>query len=642
MSYPQVYPQASSPPRRVVQCKAAVSTDQDAPDLTDGQFRAVVAVFDNVDSHGDVVVRGAFAETLNEWADRGDEIPVIWSHDWADPFSHIGTVKSAEETDRGLEIVGEIPQEDRDSNPRAAQVYRLLKSRRITQFSFAFDVLEGAEVEQDGRRVTELRRLKLHEVGPCLLGVNQATELIAAKASHHNNDMPNQGAPQKEKNTMSNTHFPNIYAEQKAAELKAAHRIASAAEKEDRDLTSDEQTQLNAHLKAAAEHGAKSERQLENARSFEAIGAALKGVEPEDMGRDGLKGQEQDDDGHRSAGDRVRPSFESAAGKFGTAAAKALTGRGALPGRVRVPGLLPEGKAAGLGLGGDDRGAQLLGGSQAFDRLQPSVARRGIVDLVEVISPEANGGVTSPHYSFLTEEAHENLSAVVEPGAKKPTSTYHMVERSGKMKFVATLTEPFAKSLLDDYSQLRGFLSTRLAEDLYETIDAELLSGDGTEVHLLGLAHVEGVRRIAWDQSLPRTLRSARTTLATTRDTPTAWFVHPEDAAEIDLHTDAQGRPVDLRQLMGNLPIVETPGAPQGVAVLANFGRAAVFTDNAVELTVTDAAPHYAEDGTVDGTLWEHNQVALRAEVRIGGLAVTRPSAFAFVALNADAELPEA
>ena len=280
--------------------------------------------------------------------------------------------------------------------------------------------------------------------------------------------------------------------------------------------------------------------------------------------------------------------------------------------------------------------------SQAFDRLQPSVARRGIVDLVEVVVPGAQGGVTSPHFNWLTEEAHENLSAVVEPGAKKPTSQYRMVERSGKMKFVATLTEPFAKSLLDDYSQLRGFLATRLAEDLYETIDAELLNGDGTEAHLLGLANVEGVRRIAWDASLPRTLRSARTTLATTRDQPTAWFVNPQDAAEIDLYTDAQGRPVDLRQLMGNLPIVETPGAPQGVAVLANFGRAAVFTDNQVELTVTDAAPHYAADGTVDGTLWEHNQVAIRAEVRIGGLAVTRSSAFAFVALNEKAKLPTA
>lgn len=629
------YPNPPDAARRVVQCKADVSTDQDAPDLKDGQFRAVVAVFDNVDSHGDVVVRGAFADTLAEWADRGDEIPVIWSHDWGDPFSHIGTVKSATETDRGLEIVGEIPQEDRDSNPRAAQVYRLLKSRRITQFSFAFDVLEGGEVERDGRRVTELRRLKLHEVGPCLLGVNQDTSLGSVKASTNNNTMPTTGTPEEEINM-------NKFRTEQQAHGKAARDIAAKAETAGRELTDGEQAQIGELLRKANDAKVAAERQEANQANFEAIGAALKGVEPEDMGRDGLKGQEQDGIPEGFGGDRVRPSFETAASRFGTAAAKALTGRGALPGRVRVPGLLPAGKAAGLGLGGDDRGAQLLGGSQAFDRLQPSVARRGIVDLVEVISPSANGGVTSPHYSFLTEEAHENLSAVVEPGAKKPTSTYRMVERAGKQKFVATLTEPFAKSLLDDYSQLRPFLASRLAEDLYEAIDTELMYGDGGAAHLLGLANVEGVRQIAWDQSLPRTLRKARTALATTRDTPTAWFVHPEDAAEIDLYTDAQGRPVDLRQIMGGLPIVETPGAPQGMAVLADFSRAAVFTDNAVELTVTDAAPHHAADGSVDGTLWEHNEVALRAEVRIGGLAVTRPSAFAFVALNEKAKLPTA
>lgn len=635
MPYPHPYPQAGAA-RRVADFKAAVLEAGTDDNLEDGDFRALVSAFGSTDSYGDIVEPGAFTESLAEWAAGGDPIPVVWAHQWADPFAHVGTVKSAVETDRGLEIVGHISPEERESNTTAAQVYRLLKERRITQMSFAFDVLEAEESTVDGKRVTLLRRLKLHEVGPCLVGVHQDTSLGSVKASTNNNTMPTQGAPQKEKIDM------NKFRTEQQAHGKAARDIAAKAETAGRELTGDEQAQIGELLRKANDAKVAAERQEQNQANFEAIGAALKGVPAEDMGRDGLKGQDQDDDGHRSGGDRVRPSFETAASRFGTAAAKALTGRGALPGRVRVPGLLPEGKAAGLGLGGDDRGAQLLGGSQAFDRLQPSVARRGIVDLVEVISPSANGGVTSPHYSFLTEEAHTNAASVVEPGAKKPTSEYRMVERSGRQKFVATLTEPFAKSLLDDYSQLRPFLASRLAEDLYEAIDTELMYGDGGAAHLLGLANVEGVRQIAWDQSLPRTLRKARTALATTRDQPTAWFVHPEDAAEIDLFTDAQGRPVDLRQIMGGLPIVETPGAPQGMAVLADFGRAAVFTDNAVEITVTDAAPHHAEDGSVDGTLWQFNEVALRAEFRIGGLAVTRSSAFAFVALNEKAKLPTA
>ncbi|MEV5977496.1 HK97 family phage prohead protease [Streptomyces sp. NPDC052114] len=160
--------------------KAAGPDDGLAP----GQFTALVSVFNNEDSMGDVVRAGAFTETLAAWAAKGDEIPVIWSHNWGDPFAHIGRVIKATETLAGLEVVGQI--DDLDDNPTAAQVARLLKGRRVTQFSFAYDVDEEAYVRDDDHRYGgywELRKLSLHEVGPCLVGANQETELLAAKAS---------------------------------------------------------------------------------------------------------------------------------------------------------------------------------------------------------------------------------------------------------------------------------------------------------------------------------------------------------------------------------------------------------------------------------------------------------------------------
>ncbi|WP_331445858.1 HK97 family phage prohead protease [Streptomyces xanthochromogenes] len=154
-----------------------------ADGLAEGQFVALVSVFGNEDSVGDVVRPGAFTESLAEWSAKGDPIPVIWSHAWGDPFAHIGTVLKAVETLQGLEVIGQI--DDLDTNPTSAQVYRLLKGRRVTQFSFAYDVKEGAWVDDDQHQwggYYELRRLKLHEVGPCLVGANQETELLAAKA----------------------------------------------------------------------------------------------------------------------------------------------------------------------------------------------------------------------------------------------------------------------------------------------------------------------------------------------------------------------------------------------------------------------------------------------------------------------------
>lgn len=161
----------------------------------DGRVRMLVSVFDNIDSYGDVVVKGAFVDDLKAWEAKGDPIPFIWSHDWADPFSHVGIVEKAFEGEAdgksGLIVDAYISPEEREVNPKAAQVWRLLKARRVTQASFAFDVEAGGwssrkavteagdEVETE---VYELRKLKIHEVGPCLLGVNSETELIAAKA----------------------------------------------------------------------------------------------------------------------------------------------------------------------------------------------------------------------------------------------------------------------------------------------------------------------------------------------------------------------------------------------------------------------------------------------------------------------------
>lgn len=145
----------------------------------EGVFEAIVAAY-NLDSVGDRITPGAFTETLAEWKGRGDPIPVLWSHMSHDPDYHIGEVLEAEERPEGLWVKARI---DLDAT-KASQVYKLLKGRRVTQFSFAYDVEEGSWVEQkDGPGFYELRKLKLYEVGPTLIGANQATELIDVKSA---------------------------------------------------------------------------------------------------------------------------------------------------------------------------------------------------------------------------------------------------------------------------------------------------------------------------------------------------------------------------------------------------------------------------------------------------------------------------
>lgn len=148
----------------------------------DGVFEAIVSAFGNVDSYGDVVMPGAFADTLAEWAATGDPIPVLWSHASQDPDYHIGYVLDAEERPEGLWVRAQLDPDDlTDKQSKTSKIYRLLKGRRVKQFSFAFDVVDGGWGVRDDRDVYELRKLKLYEVGPCLIGVNQATDLLDIK-----------------------------------------------------------------------------------------------------------------------------------------------------------------------------------------------------------------------------------------------------------------------------------------------------------------------------------------------------------------------------------------------------------------------------------------------------------------------------
>jgi HK97 family phage prohead protease len=170
---------------------ALVKAAGTADGLAEGEFIALVSVFGNKDSYGDIVVPGAYAEDIAEWKLSGDPLPVIWSHDWSDPESHIGAAKDWREL---LPGDAELPeklkpyggllvhgQNDVADNARAARVSKLLAGRRVKQFSFAYDELESGFGTYNGLEGWLLKKLHVFEVGPTLVGANQATDLLGAK-----------------------------------------------------------------------------------------------------------------------------------------------------------------------------------------------------------------------------------------------------------------------------------------------------------------------------------------------------------------------------------------------------------------------------------------------------------------------------
>lgn len=134
------------------------------------------------DSYGDVVAKGAFAETLKQWGERDAHIPFLYGHRLDDPKYNIGWCE-AEEDERGLKFTAHL---DADSE-KAQYVRKLYKEGRIYQFSFAYDVLDAGEVElEDGTKADELRKLELFEISAVQIPANQHAEVIDVKAGRRN------------------------------------------------------------------------------------------------------------------------------------------------------------------------------------------------------------------------------------------------------------------------------------------------------------------------------------------------------------------------------------------------------------------------------------------------------------------------
>lgn len=152
-----------------------------------GQVEALVAVIGNVDKVGDRIVSGAVDQSLVTWRKSGDPIPMVWNHDWSNPMSHIGywdphlsqEVQATDQHPAGLLLKGFV--DINQGNPIADQAYRLMKGRRIKEFSIGYKINPGGESRaSDGAH--ELKSIDLVEAGPTLKGVNQSTQLMNVKS----------------------------------------------------------------------------------------------------------------------------------------------------------------------------------------------------------------------------------------------------------------------------------------------------------------------------------------------------------------------------------------------------------------------------------------------------------------------------
>lgn len=156
-------------------------------DFIDGPEEGVIAgyasVFGNVDSYGDIVVKGAFSKFLSELAQTGKKVSVYYGHNMEDPRANIGVVTELEEKDHGLWFKAQL---DLSGETYGRLVYEQLKDGRLDSMSFGYSIVDAAATSEG----YELRELKLFEVSVVPIPANDQaliTEIKAGRAISRKN-----------------------------------------------------------------------------------------------------------------------------------------------------------------------------------------------------------------------------------------------------------------------------------------------------------------------------------------------------------------------------------------------------------------------------------------------------------------------
>ncbi|WP_158750235.1 HK97 family phage prohead protease [Acidobacterium sp. S8] len=140
----------------------------DGGDDPDGSFEGLLAVYNNQDLGGDIIVPGAFARTI---ANQGSQVPLLWQHKTDEP---IGTL-TLNDGPNALSVQGQLLL----ALPTAVAAYQLLKSGIIRGLSIGYDIVQDS-VEGSVRYLKELR---LWEGSIVTFPMNQAAVIQAIKSN---------------------------------------------------------------------------------------------------------------------------------------------------------------------------------------------------------------------------------------------------------------------------------------------------------------------------------------------------------------------------------------------------------------------------------------------------------------------------
>jgi HK97 family phage major capsid protein len=239
----------------------------------------------------------------------------------------------------------------------------------------------------------------------------------------------------------------------------------------------------------------------------------------------------------------------------------------------------------------------------------------------------ANQPTTAGKIEWIGETAASSAdldggATTVVEGALKPEATIAVEPLSADVETIATWVD-LTRALYDDNGGLTGWLNNRLRAAVRAVLDAQVVSGNGTDPNLRGLLATPGVQTLTptVDDGLAVAARKAMTLIQNRGQLATHVVANPVDAENNDLAVNQQGDLLDYGAL--NLPpVITDPNMPAGEFVVGSF------TSDNIALRVRLATAILLSDSAgPNGQGFKMNILTILAETR-AALCVWNPANF--------------
>lgn len=135
-------------------------------------IKGYASVFGNIDSDNDIIEKGAYRKTIQEWGPQGkNRIKLCWQHDITDP---IGNTSELFEDNKGLAFIAELPK----GVPHIDARVKMVQANVIDELSVGIIPLKHNKDNQGVRHITEN---KLFEYSLVTIASNDMAKVISAK-----------------------------------------------------------------------------------------------------------------------------------------------------------------------------------------------------------------------------------------------------------------------------------------------------------------------------------------------------------------------------------------------------------------------------------------------------------------------------